>query len=320
MIYFIKQTPSYSANRKRIKILLNCSELSEKIKHKSDCLVLVDDILGTGRTIIKFFERQVQPVLSAKVDKTKIKVLCIVYMSESKKLIQSKMPFLEIYGSESKEAFASRGSVFGYRKSMVLIREFCYKYGLNLYFVYDEDKDEDVPHPLGYYNSQSLIVFAHSTPNNTLPIIWSDLDGWSPIFPRFGEGKIANAKKFRNETRHWISIAYKHNILGKRNVKKKVLYNNRNYKLLAVIRLKKNNRLDTTICQIMGFSSNEYAEVIKLGIKKDLFENNGRLSKNGENVYDEIYKILQIANNEKVLIKNDVNGMMYVPNTFLGRP
>ncbi len=51
----------------------------------------------------------------------------------------------------------------------------CRHYGSNL-----------VPaHPLGYGNGQMLLGFWHNTPDNTLPVIWSEENGWSPIFKRY---------------------------------------------------------------------------------------------------------------------------------------
>lgn len=44
-------------------------------------------------------------------------------------------------------------------------------------------------HPLGYNESEFLIGFYHNTPDNTLPIIWSEGNGddirWHPIFKRY---------------------------------------------------------------------------------------------------------------------------------------
>jgi hypothetical protein len=37
--------------------------------------------------------------------------------------------------------------------------------------------------PLGYENSQGLLGFIYSTPNNTLPIFWSTEGGWKPLLP-----------------------------------------------------------------------------------------------------------------------------------------
>jgi len=45
-------------------------------------------------------------------------------------------------------------------------------------------------HPLGYEQSQLLLGFSHNTPDNTLPVIWSDMEHgspsrWYPIFRRY---------------------------------------------------------------------------------------------------------------------------------------
>jgi len=43
-------------------------------------------------------------------------------------------------------------------------------------------------HPLGYENSQLYIGFAHNTPDNSLPIFWSDHSApvkWHPVFKRY---------------------------------------------------------------------------------------------------------------------------------------
>jgi hypothetical protein len=39
--------------------------------------------------------------------------------------------------------------------------------------------------PLGYADNQLLLAFHHNTPDNTLPIMWSDTNGWSPVFRRY---------------------------------------------------------------------------------------------------------------------------------------
>lgn len=53
----------------------------------------------------------------------------------------------------------------------------CYYYGKKCY------KD----HPLGYDNGQLLIGFYYTVPNETLPIFWSDSNGWNRLFERYGK-------------------------------------------------------------------------------------------------------------------------------------
>lgn len=48
-------------------------------------------------------------------------------------------------------------------------------------------------HPLGWEDSEALVVFPDNTPNNTLPILWkagAKVDGkeWHPLFPRHDRG------------------------------------------------------------------------------------------------------------------------------------
>jgi hypothetical protein len=44
--------------------------------------------------------------------------------------------------------------------------------------------------PFGYAGSALLVAFAHSTPDNTLPIFWSNKDGWLPLLQRGGSSRI----------------------------------------------------------------------------------------------------------------------------------
>lgn len=41
--------------------------------------------------------------------------------------------------------------------------------------------------PLGYGDAQILLAFSYNTPNNTLPIFWSDRLRWYPLFLRYGK-------------------------------------------------------------------------------------------------------------------------------------
>jgi hypothetical protein len=39
--------------------------------------------------------------------------------------------------------------------------------------------------PVGFGDSQAVVVFSDSCPNNSLPVLWQEADNWKPLFPRF---------------------------------------------------------------------------------------------------------------------------------------
>lgn len=43
------------------------------------------------------------------------------------------------------------------------------------------------PTPLGYKDGQLLLALFHNTPDNSLPIFWSEHDNWKPIFKRYNK-------------------------------------------------------------------------------------------------------------------------------------
>lgn len=58
-------------------------------------------------------------------------------------------------------------------------KSFCTSYGYSLV------KGTPVQdHPLGFNDGQLLLAFAHNTPDNTLPIFWSENE-WTPMFVRY---------------------------------------------------------------------------------------------------------------------------------------
>lgn len=54
---------------------------------------------------------------------------------------------------------------------------------------------KNITGPLGYRDGQSLVVFSHNTPSNTLPVFWSAFDGWQPLYTRYDS--------FNADTGHW---------------------------------------------------------------------------------------------------------------------
>jgi hypothetical protein len=79
------------------------------------------------------------------------------------------------------KAFSNNSEIFPDSRMRELVKELSKRYGDKLYH----------KGPLGYDESQALIVFPHNTPNNTLPIIWASHRNektigvpWNPLFER----------------------------------------------------------------------------------------------------------------------------------------
>lgn len=320
LIYYIQKTPTYIDNKDRFKTLSHVNKLKNQGVNSNNYLILIDDIIGTGESLVTYFNHNIKQQLKKSNDTLNVIILCLAYMQEASEYINDEINNLKVYGTGYKKAFASGSSVFGYRPKMLPIRQLCYEYGLELFKIYDRNLKEMISHPLGYNKSQSLIIFAHSVPNNTLPIIWSSKNNWYPLFPRASRNKISQAKDFRDNTVQWLHLAYKLKIFKNEKSDKKIYFKDINYKILAVIRLKRRRSSDLIICQILGVSVNELNEVLDEGVNRNIFDENLSLSNKGIEIYEELMKKVKISNTqEKRNFTNLQTGKVYVPKIFLGK-
>ncbi|MDB4905089.1 MAG: hypothetical protein JWQ63_4370 [Mucilaginibacter sp.] len=319
MLYFFKQTPTYKSNPQKFVILEHVHKLQTQGLRDGGVLILLDDIIGSGKTLKTYFQHNIKHQLLKEKYSINVFVLCVAYMNESFTLLSSSIENITIIGSGYNKAFCSTGSVFGYRPKMLPIREFCFRYGMPLFWLYDREQKNDIPHPLGFNNSQALIIFSHSVPNNTLPIFWSNKNGWFPLYPRSGQGKISTAKDFKNENYYWLNLAYKMKILNKSNGNT-FQYNARmDFGLMAVLRLKRQGSNTSKIFQTLGISVNELEEILSEGKKKNFFDVEDNITEKGNNAYDAISKNIKINNlqiQRKTVIFNEPK--MYIPKHFKG--
>lgn len=320
LIYYLKKTPTFQNSPARFKILSHVVKLKQQGIKEGSYLLLLDDIIGSGKSLIKYYNHNIKQQLSSVKVEINLFVLCLAVMDESIKLLNKNFINIKIYGTPYKKAFNSGSSVFGYRPKMLPIRNFCYKYGIDLCRIYDRELNVVVPHPLGYDGTQSLIAFAHSVPNNTLPIIWSNANNWHPLFPRHSIEKISQAKSFRKETKLWLYIAYNLKIFKPDYIDGKIYFKELDYRLLAIIRLKKRHSIDPIICQILGISINELDEVLNYGINAGILNQDKKLSLKGVEIYNEIKKKILMSNKEISRKFNKLqDGNNYVPKRFLGK-
>ena len=146
------------------------------------CLVLVDDFAGTGTTIERSLQREADFLRCANEAGVSVVVFVLVGFASARSRIERTVArlrldcsvyFCEELGSEHM-VFSERSTVFTDRRYRESAREIAEAAGVKL----------ESRMPLGYGGMQSLVVFYQSCPNNSLPILWSQGNGWRPLFPR----------------------------------------------------------------------------------------------------------------------------------------
>ncbi|MCG8318492.1 MAG: hypothetical protein MI921_03230 [Cytophagales bacterium] len=313
MVYYLKKTPAFSDKRISILKEYDYTELMNYGK-----IVIVDDYSGSGGTILEFHDK-----IKINLPEThSVSALTVAYMDKAKNALDKRN--IKLYGNSRIPAFSNRGSVFGYYPKMKVIREFCFKYGDKLYPEVKYKNGKSNHHPLGFSNTQALIGFEHSIPNNTIPIIWADKKRadnkkcWIPIFPRRGELLIKDSKEFKKNQRYWMSIIFKLGINGTL-FSEEERYSRHNILLLSVMHLKRKQKGAINICQYLGVNLNEYEQIIRDGQDKDIFDSNEELTEQAINLIEQIRKRAKFQKSTyikpELMIEED---MLYIPTSFRG--
>lgn len=317
MMYYATHIPSYK--KLKIEPIKSLTNLSIKNSYFPVHIILLDDFIGTGESVVSYINESLLFFLKKNnITQVKLYILSVIIQEEGIEHIkeQSLIQNIKFYGEVRRKAFSSKDSVFGYRPRMLVIREFCYRYGLGLYkhssFV--KKKRIETEYPLGYKNSQSLTVFAHTTPNNTLPIIWSSKNGWHPIFPRNSSERISQSKELKKQSLIWISIAEKLDLsrLFNRDVN---VYSTENIKLICYIRLLKLGLDRLSIGIKLNLSEDEMNELINIGFNRNMLTKTGELASYGAQLYNEITKEIK-RKVDRTFLPND---LIYLPKRFRGK-
>lgn len=263
-------------------------EALSKLSSPDDVIVLVDDIIGSGNTFCSWLKEKLNKgeignQLNNLIVQSRIKLISIVVLEKGKRKINSEYSTIDVLGEDTRKLFLQTRSIFGGRVRMKRYREFCYKYGKLL----------SKRWPLGYENSQALIVFDHATPNNTLPIIWSDSciagrnTAWYPLFPRFAHQRVIRAKETMQDKRRELVLLRE--LFGYEEVEK-ALFKRSNLHLLQIVKLKLENVDVFTIRQALGISQNDLEELFNLGVSKNLWDAQWQLTEPCRTQYRELKK------------------------------
>lgn len=288
------------------RIITTENEL-RSLKKDKYILAYLDDFAGSGDTFDKKRKKDIEP------EGITVCYLVIAYMER----VEEKMKGLNvaIYGDKQVPCFAARGSVFGYEPKMRKMREFCYHYGEKLCPVLPKVDNK----PLGYKNSQALVAFEHSTPNNTLPVIWYDDPSipWKPLFPRFVNSRKDRAERYRTGKNYWLSIIYACGPAREAflNLPKYSATAARLYALISLIRKRKSRPY---MLQFLGISEGELDVLYNEGININLIDNNYQLTADGVRVFDEVNMRDKILEAHRPQCIDMLPKKVYIPHSFQG--
>ena len=327
--YFFQKTDFYRKNKRRVLMIptIDLVSFEETIMYS---LVLLDDFVGSGNSVKTYYEERISPI------KGKFKEISFVGIAAMKKGIETINPIfdkVEVPNSNIfKKAFSSDASYFGYRK-YANHREFCYKYGVRLTKPkVRSDKSKKYISALGYANSQALVSFSHGTPNNTLPIIWSNKNDWFPLIPRFFRDKVSVSKELRKSISYELSILKE---FGSQNIQNEFFtYNVRkgrhnyssvskiDFSIYAIIKLTRAGYTANNICQKLGILTSDYLEMLKKGKERGLFSEGNELTLFGLELFQDAKKCIERQNRKFENELSDhfvVRNIEYLPKQFNGR-
>ncbi|MGD0339597.1 MAG: hypothetical protein ABSB78_12510 [Bacteroidota bacterium] len=326
MVYYFKKTPSFINN----SYLFSFAEKTHKLKsvlNLRKTLLLLDDYLGTGKSANDYVRQFVLPLLNKRGLTIPIILVSLFGNESGIKLIGRKLPKIKIYTEQRLKAFTSRGSIFGNYKRMIVIRKFCYKYGQGLFTIYDPVTHNNIDHPLGYQNSQSIIVFPYGPPNNTLPIIWSSDHNWHPLYPRHSFAKINQTRRFRRENAQIMAKLLADGNIddiisghGKTSWREYNYATKTDFMIFAVILMKRMRRPVPIVCQTLGITETDYLKILTDATTRELLDAEGELTNKGEKIYKEANRIRRhnIQTHSMIQLRQKEE-VMYIPKIFMGR-
>lgn len=298
--YFFQKTDFYRKHKQKVEMLPIINNFKAKA-NKNYKLVLLDDFVGSGNSVKTYFEKNVNLI---KNNFMSVFFIGVAGMKQGIDLINPIFNKIEIPKSNIfKKAFSSEASYFGYR-NYKKHREFCFKYGKKLTSpLVRKDKTLKFINALGYKNSQALVSFSYGSPNNTLPIIWSNKNNWFPLIPRFFSDKISVSKEFRKSISYELSILKE---FGSENLQNefftyKIKKGTRSFSsvskidfsIYAIIKLLRAGFTEINICQKLGILTKDYEQILKIGKQRGLFDQGNNLTLFGLELYQDAKKCIK---------------------------
>jgi len=330
--YFFQKTDFFKSHKSRISLLASLDNLQLNPQTKY-VLVLLDDFVGSGKTIETYLLRSINTKLGLF---DKLIFTGVAGMENGVNRIKPYFSKIEIPKSNIfSKAFSSEASYFGYRKYLKH-RELAFRYGVRLTNpIKLKNGNDKFIHALGYENSQALVSFSYGSPNNTLPIIYSNGSGktkWIPLIPRFSSDKIYVARDFRKIISHELSILrefgnelIRNNFFSLKVKKGNKIFtsvNHIDFSIYSIIKLSREGFTPIRICQRLGILYSDYENYLHLGKKRGIFSDSDKLTLFGLELFQEARKCISQRKNNINYENSDpytIRSLEYIPKTFNGR-
>ena len=292
------------------------SEIKTDHLQQNDYVILVDDFIGSGNTADEFI--QTIPNKDALLAYPRLCIICGVIMKSGKGMLERK--YTKTFGvkiaagDEKYKAFEKRHTPFGGYVRMKRMRDFCYKYGIGLYR----------KAPLGFKNTQSLVIIEHSSPNDSIPLLWSNKEikgkPWTPLAPRNYNIAAERACLDRQENNRWISMVRK-KVGVDTNDDVKDMFSGDNYTLIMILRLLMERKTESVIANTLGLTFDDMQLMKEKGVECDYWDENWEVSDYAMKQYEEAVAYFKRENREKNELaaeRADERNMIYIPETFRG--
>lgn len=312
--------------RKELRKMRFHSSIEEFISYRNsvewetqkDVVVYVDDFIGSGGSVVtalSFEEKNVRPEVLSDACSGRLYVVAAIVMDNGYSKITKDISGAVILGDSHCKGFDPHKKVFGSYFKTKAVREMCYKYGEQLY----------KGCPLGYENTQSLLLMQHSSPNNTIPVLWSDNQyqgrNWNPLVPRNNLLKIERAYTDRNSVFRWLSCLKKIFVDGSECVDYGLLFTKSNFNLVFILICLIRRKSEAFIYNAMGISFVEMERLWQEGMDKGIWDSKHKPTSLALNEYKDAikrYKILRNDGRQEFSPILDEKDNIYIPETFRG--
>jgi hypothetical protein len=330
MAYLLRKTQAYTVNQGNLQLASSIDSL-KNLPQEFDTLLLLDDFLGTGRSVKTYYNAEILPL---KPQFKQIFFLGVAAMEDAVQNVGELFDHIFIEKNQIyRKAFSSFSSYFGYRKHKPY-KELAYRYGTQL------TRPETLRagglkyhHALGFENSQSLVTFFYGSPNNTLPIFWQQDTKlpFYPLVPRLSPHKISQAREFRKRLSYELSLLQEFGtgMLKTAFATSKVIKGNRtfssvshiDFSIYAILKLKREGFNEFSICQRLGITGDDYLAYMNKGKSQGIFDRHQDITLRGLSLYQQAKKC--ISQLKKIALDNktdlEIKKNNYFPKSFNGR-